>query len=415
LETKEAISSRGGIFIFYLRKYLDFIIRKILDIYIFLFHEKIEKRSIVDMLEYCSENIEFYRNKGTCINNYDFIDKKTVISNFDTIVKKIILKHTGYTSGTTGTPCKLYRDIHMMAAEQYFQNKYFEWKNTYRVIFRGEKLFKIGEVREKIYKTVPLIKEMHVSTFHVNEPALKQLVSKLREIPGKCLWAYPSTAYELAKYCLANKEDLEFDIVATSSEVLLDFQIEVIEKAFKCKIKDWYGLAERTAALYRCDNGHYHEVDNYSFMEYLPKEGNTCEIAGTSLHNRIMPLVRYKVHDLFEITSEQCACGKQGVNITRIHGRAYKIIKLPNFSLSETLLNFVIKKTRNIEETQIVQTKDGNIIFNVVKNPFYDENDEKLLLGEIEKIIPMEYVSVKYVGKIERSKSGKFQFVVIEQ
>ncbi len=399
---------------FYYTRYKNFLIRKIFDLITLFF--KPEKKSLGKMLSYCSRNIDFYRGMGDSLDNYPFIDKKVLRNDFDRFAnKKARIKNIGITSGTTGTPGKYYRDIPSMAAEQYFQNMYFKWNGTYRVIFRGEKLFGPGHQSDKIYRTIPLINEMLVSSYHINDRTLKNLVEKLKTVKGrKSLWAYPSSAYALAEYCLKNNERLKFDVVALSSEVLMDRSRDVIEKAFQCSVKDWYGQAERVAALVRCEAGHYHEMEGYSHMEYLPVQDNTCEIVGTTLHNKIMPLVRFNMHDLVETSQEPCPCGAGGRNIVKIHGRSTDYIELPGRRLAEAPLAGLFKGMENIVEAQVIQKKDKRILIRVVRDEKFDGENEKALIGHISSVIPFELFTLEYAERIERDARGKFRHIINE-
>ena len=399
---------------FYYKKYKSFLIRKIFSL-IMLFY-KPERKKLNKVLSYCSENIDFYRDLGDSLEKYPYIDKMVIRNNFGRFInKKIRIKNIGMTSGTTGTPGKYYRDILSMAAEQYFQDKYFNWGGTYRVIFRGEKLFGHDHQSDKIYRTVPLIGEMLVSSYHINDNSLKKLVEKLKTIRGrKSLWAYPSSAYALADYCLRNNENLIFDVVALSSEVLVEHYRNTIGNAFQCRVKDWYGQAERVAALVMCEAGHYHELEGYSHMEYLPFKDNTFEIVGTTLHNKIMPVVRYNMHDLAEISQETCLCGDKGTNILKIHGRSGGYIELPGRRLSESPLAFLFKGLENVLEAQVIQKKDKRIIIRVVRDEKFDGENERVLIDNISGIIPWELCTLEYVDKIERDAGGKFRYVINE-
>lgn len=399
---------------FYYTRYKNFLIRKIFDLITLFF--KPEEKSLEKMLSYCSKNIDFYRGMGDLLDNYPIIDKNVLRNDFDRFAnKKARIKNIGITSGTTGTPGRYYRDIPSMAAEQYFQNMYFKWNGTYKVIFRGEKLFEPDHQSDKIYRTVPLINEMLVSSYHINDKTLKNLVEKLKTVKGrKSLWAYPSSAYALAEYCLKNNERLKFDVVALSSEVLMDHSKDVIEKAFQCRVKDWYGQAERVAALVRCEAGHYHEMEGYSHIEYMPIRDNTYEIVGTTLHNKIMPLVRFNMHDLVETSQEPCPCGAGGRNVVKIHGRSSDYIDLPDRRLAEAPLTSLFKGMENIVEAQVIQKKDKQILIRVVRNEKFDGENEKVLISHISGIIPRELFALEYTERIERDARGKFRHIINE-
>lgn len=401
---------------FYVKKYYHYLIRKFLEFYILLFKKTFDKVVLKDVLTYCSKNIDFYRQNDPDLNHFRYIDNETVKKHFQEFVKKgTKASYAGFTSGTTGIPGKFLRDLNSIAGEQYFQNDYFKWNHKFKIIFRGEQLFRPDEKPQKIFKTVPFLKEMYISSYHINDENLKGVVQQLKTIRSKCLWAYPSSAFLLAEYCLNKNEEIEFDIVATSSEMISDHQINTIEKAFKCKVKDWYGQAERVSALYRCEQGHYHEVKNYSHMEYLPLGENTYEIVGTTLHNRVMPLVRYRTGDSVEISPESCLCKAPGVNIVKITGRQSNFVALNEKKIPECLFSCLMKKNTNICQFQIVQNKSGKIIYRVVKNKSFDKEDEKLLLNTLYDVIPRESCAVEYVDTIKRDKNGKLRFVIVEK
>ncbi len=397
---------------FYYIKYKKYIIRKLIGVYNKLFSNKAQ--TLDRFLKYCSENIGYYKNRGNNIDNYEIINKETVKGNYDLFCKgNPIVKNEIHTAGTTGTPCKFINDFLCMVKEEYYVSKYFEWSSRYRVVFRGEKIFKDDESPENMYKEVPLIREMYVSPYHINEKNLKGLVEKLRAIKNACLYAYPSTAYLLAEYCLKNNEQVHFDIVATSSEVLFDYQADAIKKAFGCSIRDWYGQAERVAALYRCENGNYHEVEGYSHVEYIPVTDSTYEIIGTHLHNVHMPLVRYRTGDVVEISKEPCKCGNKGISISMIHGRIGDFIELEDKKITATgLYCTLFKAAKNIREAQLYQLEDRSVVMKIVRGDKFSNNDEQAILATAKRFVPHEKCTVEYVNKIEREKSGKFKYVI---
>jgi len=400
---------------FYIKKYVDFLTRKLFYLITWLFwRHSIENTFLDKTLFYCSGKIKFYRNKGSDISAYRFIDKHDVRGSYtDFINKRYKIKHKASTAGTSGTPLSFFRDLRCMVAEQYFQNLYFGWKNKYRVVLRGERIFRPGANPDKIYKCIPFIREMYISAYHISDSKLEVVVKKLSGIKNKCLWAYPSTAYLLAKYCIKKQKEVCFDFVATSSEMLFDWQIEVIEKAFKCRVKDWYGQAERVAALYRCPYGNYHDVPNYSYIEFCKYEGSLFEIAGTQYHNRIMPLVRYNTHDLAEFNEGDCPCGRKGINIKVIHGRIGDFIDTGSEIKTATgLYCAFFKDARSIKEAQICINKENKVVIKIVRENNFNEEDEKLLLKTIGSHLPEGMFKIQYVTCLERNPSGKLNYVV---
>lgn len=90
---------------------------------------------------------------------------------------------------------------------------------------------------------------------------------------------------------------LHIPVAFTSSESLLDYRRELIEKQFDTQIFDHYGTTERTIRLseYFNHNG-YFEDPGYSINEYT-EDGEIT----TSLINFSFPLIRYKGNDVIEM------------------------------------------------------------------------------------------------------------------
>ena len=394
--------------VFYIKKYAKYLTRRFFDLYAIFARRSFESIELKAMLAYCSEHVPFYKGKGIDIERYPVINKQIVQDNIGSFSKKSLFVNTGYTSGITGAPGRFLRDVKSMAAEQFYQNRYFRWSGKFHVIIRGERLFAPVSRPDKIWRSVPFIGEMYVSSFHLNDKTMAPAVNKIKAFKNKILWAYPSSAYTLAEYCLRTRADVRFEMVATSSENLLDYQREAIEKAFKCRVYDWYGQAERVAAFYRCAEGRYHEVQGYSYLEVVPLPGGKAKLRGTSMHNRVMPLVRYSLDDVFTVFNEPCPCGKTGITFSAVDGRESDLISTAQGTLSANLL---FKHARNIKESQVVQESKDFVKIRVVRNEFFSPADEEALKESIRAYIPQDNWGLEYVDAIARDKSGKFIFV----
>ena len=104
----------------------------------------------------------------------------------------------------------------------------------------------------------------------------------------------------LAKFLKSRGETFPLRAAVTSSETLYDFQREVIEERFGCKVFDYYALAERTVFSSECERHQGHHVAmEYGLAEVVAPDGTPMpagsigKLAGTSLHNTAMPLIRY--------------------------------------------------------------------------------------------------------------------------
>ena len=397
---------------FMIKKIINNFIRAFFDLYNFIFMSKYKNTSLQSALYYSSKNILFYKGKGDKLENFTFTDKSTIQNNINKFPIKKLFTNVGSTSGTTGSPAHFYRDIKNMASEQYFLNEYFQWKGKQKVWLRGDEVFPFGSNPTKPFIKIPFFGDIYISSYHLNDKTLSIVANALKNKKNLALWAYPGSAVLLAEYCLRKNIDICFDVVATSSEKLYEHQAKIIEKAFKVKVKDLYGQGERIAAFYRCEVGHYHEIPGYSYVEYLNIKNDLYNISGTSLHNNVMPLVRYKMNDIFRVDDELCKCGATSKNIIEILGREDDYITIQNKRVPGILFAAPFQRLRNIKETQIIQRSHTNIDVLVVKNEDFNVDDKKLLERTIYGILNQKYCSISYVQFLEKDKSGKLRFII---
>ncbi len=102
-------------------------------------------------------------------------------------------------------------------------------------------------------------------------------------------------------------------IVFTASEPLYPHQRQLIEERLGARVMEYYGMAERVAYASECERGNLHVNTDYSCVEIVDEDGKPTSgdgyIVGTTFHNTVMPLVRYRVSDRTRWRNESCPCG----------------------------------------------------------------------------------------------------------
>ena len=79
---------------------------------------------------------------------------------------------------------------------------------------------------------------------------------------------------------------------------------------FGCKVADQYGCYESNSIAYECPYGGLHVMTENVYVETVGK--NEDDICITSLHNKVMPFIRYKIGDKGKIIhNHKCPCGSQ--------------------------------------------------------------------------------------------------------
>lgn len=346
------------------------------------------------------------------------MDKGTVKEHFSEMInprkKRFAIK--GQTSGTTGSPGIFLRDMDSILAENALVWRHYRWGGksfeSRRVTLRGDLLVPADVTKPPFWKTDRLAKELLMSSYHLSEKNMPLYIERIREFDAFDFYAYPSTAFLVADYCRRKDIALKFEAVFTSSEALSNHQREVIEAAFSCPVFDWYGNAERNVAIGQCREGNYHEISDYAIHEYLPAEDGGYELIGTGLHNRVMPLMRYRTGDIVEKDErDTCVCDLSFPVIRRIRGRQSNFILTPE-GRKVTIFNHIPRGIEYLIEMQLVQRRVDELQVLVVTTPSFGEAQQTQLLEKLRRYLSPEMeFEVKRVDSVPRSRQAKYQMV----
>jgi phenylacetate-CoA ligase len=75
----------------------------------------------------------------------------------------------------------------------------------------------------------------------------------------------------------------------------------VIERVLSTNVVSWYGHSEMAVLARETALGVYETLPTYGYAEAVPADtGHQHRLVGTSLHNRVHPLIRYDTGDLIE-------------------------------------------------------------------------------------------------------------------
>lgn len=204
--------------------------------------------------------------------------------------------------------------------------------------------------------------------------------------------------------------------IVTSSETLSDFDRIAIEKFFKCKVFDWYGLFERVAAIGNCEHGNYHVIDDYAIHEFYRQDKNNYEIVGTNLNNNIFHIARYKTGDFVKLAQNKtCACGRIYPLIGHIKGRVGDYL-LGEDGNKVYILNHISKNIDGVLEIQFIQKQKYQIEVLVVANPIFFGEEQKIKIRDNikERLGKSIEVKITLVDEIPRTKLGKFRQAICE-
>jgi len=159
-----------------------------------------------------------------------------------------------------------------------------------------------------------------------------------------------------------------------------------IESRLGVPVRDQYGSNECNLMAWECARGGpLHTSDDTVFVEVIGADGTPVaqgergEVVFTALHSFTMPLIRFRIGDLAEKGSDQCACGAPFGTIQAVYGRMLDMFPLPDgraihpYYLTESL---IMDDPDWIENFQLTQERRDHITMRIV--PREDPTAERL-------------------------------------
>ncbi|MCK9158962.1 MAG: phenylacetate--CoA ligase [Bacteroidaceae bacterium] len=162
----------------------------------------------------------------------------------------------------------------------------------------------------------------------------KRQIKFIQDFHTTALHAIPSYAIRLAEVMQEmglNPADTSLKRLMIGAEPHTDEQRKKIERMLGVKAYNSFGMTEMNGpgVAFECkeQNGmhlwedcYYIEIVDPKTSEPVP-DGEIGEMVLTTLDREMMPLIRYKTHDLTRILPGKCPCGRTHIRIDRLKGR----------------------------------------------------------------------------------------------
>lgn len=381
------------------------------------------EKCFLDLFHKAYDKSSFYRKLYTDAGiNKEDIKSLEDINKLPIITKEMIKVHAeeiriapkwklikNHTSGTTGTPLMVYEDWPSIWREQaYFYCYRKRCGYTY-----GQPIVSLrGNLEKKdLYLKVHISNTLYLSSYNINPQTTEFYYQQIVNHKPVAIEGYPSSLYSLALMMRDKGMKLHIPVAFTSSESLLDYQRELIERQFDTQIYDHYGTTERTIRLSESFNHNgYFEDPGYSIDEYT-EDGEIT----TSLINFSFPLIRYKGNDVMEMI-EATEVNPQ-VIVKKVQGRKSSyLIGKDGTEYSGALLTRVFKDISTIDNAQFVQERRGKVKLNYVPSKGFSKDDEKKLVNVVKEQLGENNFEFDFrpvsADEIVYSSSGKFNYIV---
>ena len=329
------------------------------------------------------------------------------------------------TSATTGSPLTVLWDGSVALMNHACYMRVRRWAGLpfgrpYATL-QGRLLTPLRQKKPPFWRDNPRWKQTFFSTMHMSEENLPHYVEKFRRAGIVHLEAYPSTAFVLARYLQATDDRLPLERVITTGEPLLPAHRALLEERFQAEAFDAYGQAERVVFSSECEehDGH-HLFDEYGITEFVSEDGSRVPdgslglLAGTSLHNFAMPLLRYVCGDVGSSSGGSCACGRTLPKLDGLTSRAGDIVVAPDGRMIPSImLSWAVRWLSNVDRWQIRQDAADELRVLVVTRSELSEEEVDRVKGHFAKRMgPSMRVTVERVEEIPRTAIGKLRHVV---
>jgi len=356
------------------------------------------------------------------------LTKEDVINNFDKLISRNINKKhfkISATSGSTGKPLQFYYDKRFDFMEYAFKQRFLNWQKANRHERRiklWSRPFIEKEVKD-IYLYEPLLGRLSLSTVPHNRESLDEYLKIIQRFKPARISGNPSFLYLLACYMQEkNIDNVKFRCFSSLFENLYPYQRNLIEKQFNCEIFNRYACEERVVSAFECSRHEgMHIQSEKIILEIIGEPGESLvlgkegRIVSTSLHNYVMPFIRYETGDVGSISEKACSCGRGLPLLSHLNGRSNEVLRYKDKYIYSATLSFIMWEFSNIKECQFVQKDGEKIIINIVKRKDYSENDTFRLIKRLKDITGDNInFEINFVENILRSQMGKFSFVVSE-
>jgi len=406
--------------------------------------EEVQWTKLKKLLDYAYQNVPFYKkilnNIGLTPNDVcareDFrrlplLDKESIefnisnITSMDYDARDLIENSTG---GSTGRNLHFFNDKRRLGIRGSVVIRGNRWAGldigTNHAYLWGSPFDTSLEdtLKNKMYNKMVGC-NLFLSSYDLSEKTAFSYAKKIQQYKPDVLIGYPSPLYFFAKYLNDNKiRSIHPKSIISSAEVLYDYQRELIEFVFGCKVFNRYGCREFSAIAQECsEHSGLHINAEHVYVECLKENGEIAapgepgELVVTDLDNYGMPFIRYRIGDRGILSDRKCNCGRGLPIMEQVEGRTFDIIVGTNGrNLGGTFWTLLLRTAvKGIKQFQVMQESHNQINIKIVVDDLFKAENLNILNKKIHEYCGEDMnVSFEFVDKIPLTRSGKFRFVI---
>ena len=257
-----------------------------------------------------------------------------------------------------------------------------------------------------------------LSSSHLTAGRFPEYVSALEEFRPDLLHAYPSAALQLADHLRRAGQVWRLPLrgLLCGSERLTIPQKRLLEQVFQCRVYRWYGHAERVILA---GEGRRSELfyfwPHYGFVEFGPPDDEGFrEVIGTSFHNLVMPLIRYRTGDYVRLAPDTMSKEFPWPAAVEIAGREQEfLVSASGRRISLAAFNMHGDVFDGLFAVQFYQDEAGRAEFRYVAGPEFHSSRRAAIESAIRQKLGDDFqVTLRQVSETEKTPRGKHRWLV---
>src|SRR5215468_2949352 len=163
----------------------------------------------------------------------------------------------------------------------------------------------------------------------------------------------PTWMVQLTELAEAKGRAYPLKLIIGSGEMLTERARAWIEKTWQAIFLMAYASVDAGTAIgVECQEKQgYHVNDAELWVEIVdPDEEGYGEVVFTTLSRTTMPLIRYRTKDIARLISEPCPCGRPGLRLSKIVGRADELVVFGGGNIHPSFFEDIFKDISEITE-----------------------------------------------------------------
>lgn len=399
--------------------------------------------AVRDLLRHALETVPFYRRRlveaGLDVGRIQSLED---LSRLPVLTKAEIRQH-GHelisevyggrtdlrrktTSGSTGVSLEVWVDEPAMQFKRALTLRTDEWSGwrlgePVAMVWGNPEYLKHGW-RGRIRNAL-LDRARYLDTLKMDEAAMARFADDLARRQPSLVFGHAHSVYLFAAFVSKYRPgSIRPKGVITTAMVLHEWQRQVIEAEFACKVTNRYGCEEVSLIACECEKHEGLHVNTDGVFVELIRDGRPVgpgepgSVVVTDLVNRAMPLIRYQVGDVASWVGRPCPCGRVGMPLlARVEGREADYVTtsrgelISGISLTENFAMLV----PGIEQLQIIQESLDRFTFRIVRADDYGPvSDARIAELVAQRFGPEATFTCEFVDRIPQEPSGKYRFCI---